>query len=165
MSTSTTTSSRRPASRDYDTGFPELPRTTTWRHPEANTSPDACISAEDVDPARALHRHRKSFLHHKYKRTTSHGFITTEMEQEYLNSKEALETIDSAVDLNDGRPLSAEDEAARPSKDDSDSIDRAVASLRGNNAPASPSSSQFDHKGDSPRRRSGFFSRIRNHKP
>ena len=123
-STNTTISSRRPSSRDYDTGFPELPRTTSLRHPEANTSPGACITAEDIDPARALNRHRKSFLHRKHRRTTAHGFLATAMEHEYLSSKEALGSIDSAIDLDDGRALVVDDGAARPSKDGSESIDR-----------------------------------------
>ncbi|KAK9782381.1 hypothetical protein SCAR479_00724 [Seiridium cardinale] len=163
-STSTAASShRRLSSRDYDTGFPDLPRTTTWRHPDANTSPNACISAEDIDPAKALHRHHRHFLSHKYKRTTSHGFITTEMEQDYLKSQEAFDAADSAIDLDDGRALVVGDGDARQSKDSTDSIDRADGSLKGGHSPTSPTDSQFEQKGDSPRKKS-LFQRMRHHK-
>jgi hypothetical protein len=167
MSSISSTGSRRPSSRDYDTGFPEslAARTTSLRHPEANTAPGACISAHDIDPARALHRHRRSYAHHKHKLTTSYGFITPEMEQEYVKSKEALGSIDSAIDMNDGKALVGDDGMGRPSKDDSDSIDRTDGSLKGSRSPASPTSSQFEQQGDSPRRRSAFFKRFRTHKP
>ncbi|KAK4104919.1 hypothetical protein N658DRAFT_493029 [Parathielavia hyrcaniae] len=51
--------------RDRDTGFPEAfcgSRNTTLPHPEANLSPDACITEEDVNPERALLRYRMSFM-------------------------------------------------------------------------------------------------------
>jgi hypothetical protein len=151
----------RPTSRDYDTGFPDLPRTTTWRHPEANTSPGACITAEDIDPAKTMHRHRH-FRNSKYKRTTSHGVITSEMEQEYLKSQEILVTADSAIDVNDGRLLVVGEAEARPSRDGTESIDRADGSLRGGQSPTSPTDSQFSPAGGSPRRKS-LFSRLRYH--
>lgn len=37
-------------------------RNTSLPHPEANLSPDACITEEDVNPARALVRYRMSFM-------------------------------------------------------------------------------------------------------
>lgn len=40
----------------------ESGRNTSLPHPEAIISPDACITEEDVNPARALMRHRMSFL-------------------------------------------------------------------------------------------------------
>lgn len=51
--------------RHRDTGFPESfcgSRNTTLPHPEANISPDACITEEDVSPARAMMRYRMSFM-------------------------------------------------------------------------------------------------------
>ncbi|KAL2130190.1 hypothetical protein VTI74DRAFT_6779 [Chaetomium olivicolor] len=51
--------------RNWDTGFPEPfcgCRNTSLPHPEANLSPDACISEEDVNPERALIRYRMSFM-------------------------------------------------------------------------------------------------------
>ncbi|KAL2262281.1 hypothetical protein VTK26DRAFT_1873 [Humicola hyalothermophila] len=51
--------------RNRDTGFPEGfcgTRNTTLPHPEANLSPNACITEDDVSPLRALTRHRMTFL-------------------------------------------------------------------------------------------------------
>ncbi|KUI52481.1 hypothetical protein VP1G_10331 [Cytospora mali] len=75
--------SSRPRSRD--TGFPEPfcgNRNTTLPHPDADTSPDACISQDDISVSRVHARHRHSFLI-KHKLATSHGVITPEMEQAY----------------------------------------------------------------------------------
>lgn len=157
-------STGRPLSRDYDTGFPDLPRTTTWRHPEANTSPDACISAEDIDPDKALHRHHSRFLHSRYKRTTSHGRITSEMEQEYRKSQDALNSVDSAIALEDERIMVVDDGEVMPSsRDGAESIvepptDGLLKAI--DQRPSSPTGSQFSRSGDSTRRRS-LFSRIR----
>ncbi|KAK4151744.1 hypothetical protein C8A00DRAFT_45103 [Chaetomidium leptoderma] len=51
--------------RQRDTGFPEGfcgSRNTSLPHPEANLDPDACITENDVNPARALVRYRMSFM-------------------------------------------------------------------------------------------------------
>ncbi|KAL2162683.1 hypothetical protein VTH06DRAFT_6519 [Thermothelomyces fergusii] len=48
-----------------DTGFPKSfcgSRNTTLPHPEAILGPDACITQDDVNPARALLRHRMSCM-------------------------------------------------------------------------------------------------------
>ncbi|KAI0134712.1 hypothetical protein BJ170DRAFT_591673 [Xylariales sp. AK1849] len=166
MSSASIASSRRPISRDYDTGFPDslAARTTSLRHPEANTAPDACISAEDIDPAKALNRHRKSFLHHKYKRTISHGFITSEKEQEYFDSKEGLGSIDSAIDMGESKALVEGEGNTRPSKDGTASIDRTDGSFKGSHEPTTPTKSQIEQMGDSPRRRSDFFRKLRGQK-
>ncbi|KAF3014007.1 hypothetical protein G7054_g9793 [Neopestalotiopsis clavispora] len=153
----------RPLSRDYDTGFPDLPRTTTWRHPEANTSPDACISAEDIDPAKALHRHHSRFLHSKYKRTTSHGRITSEMELEFLKSQEALNSRDSAIGMEDHQGLVVDDGAARQSRDGAESIIIPNDGLLKPVERPTSRDSQYSQSGESTRRRS-LFSRIRHHK-
>lgn len=57
-------------------------RNTTLPHPDANISPDACISQDDISVTRVQSRQRRSFLA-KNKRATSHGIITPEMEQMY----------------------------------------------------------------------------------
>lgn len=57
-------------------------RNTTLPHPDANISPDACITQDDISVSRVHSRHRRSFLA-KNKRATSHGIITPEMEQIY----------------------------------------------------------------------------------
>lgn len=51
--------------RGRDTGFPDAfcgSRNTSLPHPEANLNPDACITEDDVNPARALLRYRMSFM-------------------------------------------------------------------------------------------------------
>ncbi|KAK8138745.1 hypothetical protein PG984_002125 [Apiospora sp. TS-2023a] len=136
-SASTISSSTRPMSRDqHDTGFPEsfASRTTSMRHPDANTSPGACISAEDIDPAKTLNRSRRSLLR-KHRRTISHGVITAEAAAEYAN--------DSAVDVNDSKDMLPYDDILRPlSKDSSISIDRVDSrSVKGGSPPSSPAQS------------------------
>ncbi|OIW29018.1 hypothetical protein CONLIGDRAFT_715443 [Coniochaeta ligniaria NRRL 30616] len=71
----------RPRSRD--TGFPSSfdgQRNTTLPHPDADLSPNASISADDIAIGRVLSRQRRSFLA-KHRRTVSHGIITPEMER------------------------------------------------------------------------------------
>ncbi|KAI0412683.1 hypothetical protein F5X98DRAFT_379548 [Xylaria grammica] len=77
--TSYSTSGSRPTSRHYDTGFPDsfASCTTSMRHPDAIIDPGFAISAEHIDPAKTLHRSRKSLLH-KHRRTISHGKINEE---------------------------------------------------------------------------------------
>ncbi|KAI0424861.1 hypothetical protein F5Y09DRAFT_323175 [Xylaria sp. FL1042] len=72
--TSDSTNDSRPTSRHYDTGFPESfsSCTTSMRHPDAIIDPGFAISAEHIDPAKTLHRSRKSLLR-KHRRTISHG--------------------------------------------------------------------------------------------
>jgi len=65
----------RPQSRD--TGFPAPfcgNRNTRLPHPDADTSPGACIAAEDIAVTKTMHRSRLSFLS-KHRRTLSHGKI------------------------------------------------------------------------------------------
>ncbi|AEO63376.1 83f7b988-4477-469b-a237-9940947ac506 [Thermothielavioides terrestris] len=62
--------------RRRDTGFPEPfcgSRNTSLPHPEANLSPDACITEDDVNPARALLRHRMTFMARQELRNGSSG--------------------------------------------------------------------------------------------
>ncbi|KAI1270921.1 hypothetical protein F5Y07DRAFT_384739 [Xylaria sp. FL0933] len=72
--TSYSTSDSRPTSRQLDTGFPESfsSCTTSMRHPDAIIDPGFVISAEHIDPAKTLHRSRKSLLR-KHRRTISQG--------------------------------------------------------------------------------------------
>ncbi|KAI0479565.1 hypothetical protein F4859DRAFT_513070 [Xylaria cf. heliscus] len=74
--TSYSSSGSRPTSRQYDTGFPDsfASCTTSMRHPDAIIDPSFAISAEHIDPAKTLHRSRRSLLH-KHRRTISHGKI------------------------------------------------------------------------------------------
>jgi len=50
--------------RDRETGFPEYfnSRTTCLPHPDANLSPDACLTEDDVNMHKAKVRHRMSVL-------------------------------------------------------------------------------------------------------
>ncbi|KAI0540637.1 hypothetical protein GGR58DRAFT_498990 [Xylaria digitata] len=74
--TSYSTNDSRPTSRHYDTGFPDsfASCTTSMRHPDAIIDPGFAISAEHIDPAKTLHRSRKSLLR-KHRRTISYGKI------------------------------------------------------------------------------------------
>ncbi|KAI1739001.1 hypothetical protein F4680DRAFT_449463 [Xylaria scruposa] len=75
--TSYSSNGSRPTSRQYNTGFPDsfASCTTSMRHPDAIIDPTFAISAEHIDPAKTLHRSRKSMLR-KHRRTISHGKIT-----------------------------------------------------------------------------------------
>ncbi|CAK7566965.1 MAG: hypothetical protein SEPTF4163_004922 [Sporothrix epigloea] len=68
------------SSRNHNTGFPVSfcgRGNTTWRHPDADTSPDACISSNDIAVDRLYSRSRRSFLQSKNKRTTvGYGKLT-----------------------------------------------------------------------------------------
>ncbi|PHH70357.1 hypothetical protein CDD83_5463 [Cordyceps sp. RAO-2017] len=80
----------KPRREPRDTGFPEPfdeGRNTTLPHPEADLSPNASISQEEVAVDRALKRRRLFFLN-KHKKTISHGLITPQMEA--LHSVQSL---------------------------------------------------------------------------
>ncbi|KAL6921689.1 hypothetical protein ACHAPO_007014 [Fusarium lateritium] len=75
----------KPRREPRDTGFPEPLnnlRNTTLPHPDADLSPNACLTQEDIDPDRALMRTRRSFLRKK-RRTLNHGRITPASEALY----------------------------------------------------------------------------------
>ncbi|OAA43278.1 hypothetical protein NOR_04645 [Metarhizium rileyi] len=77
-----------------DTGFPEPFHSgpnTTLPHPDADLSPNAVLSYEDVSEERMLKRHKLSFLK-KHKRTVSHGIIHPQSEA--LNSIVSLSMLD-----------------------------------------------------------------------
>ncbi|KAM7218942.1 hypothetical protein V8F06_005678 [Rhypophila decipiens] len=66
--TSTTSSSSRSSLSKRDTGFPEGfcgNRNTSLPHPNANLSPNACLTEDDIAITRALARHRMSFIAQK----------------------------------------------------------------------------------------------------
>lgn len=144
--------SLRPRSRD--TGFPTPfcgTRNTTLPHPDADLSPNASISADDIAVNKVLSRQRRSFLA-KNKRTISHGVITAEMEQMY-----------SDMVLNDGESFSAVDSTSghqsRPSKDGSDSI----VSTDGSGAGDEGMHPTATRRSSSPRRRRDAFKRFLQH--
>lgn len=71
-----------------DTGFPEPFCGTTLPHPDADTSPNASISASDVDPHRATRRSIRA--RKRYRHTLAHGKIRPE---------ESAESLDDAATL------------------------------------------------------------------
>ncbi|KAG6105032.1 hypothetical protein E4U13_008101 [Claviceps humidiphila] len=86
----TSTSKRVPR----DTGFPEpfhKVSNTTLPHPDADLSPNATLSSDDVSPERVLKRNRLSFLKKNNKRTVSHG--TLDPHSEALHSIVCLSTM------------------------------------------------------------------------
>ncbi|EOO02607.1 hypothetical protein UCRPA7_1901 [Phaeoacremonium minimum UCRPA7] len=123
----------RPTSRD--TGFPEPfcgNRNTTLPHPDADLSPNASISADDISITRVLSRQRRSFLSSRNKRTISHGLITKEMEQMYsdpvIDSDLDSPTIPSGKRFEPlGRPSTSDggDSMERPSTSNDESRDPA----------------------------------------
>ncbi|KAI1778246.1 hypothetical protein F4818DRAFT_291201 [Hypoxylon cercidicola] len=156
-------SSSRRASRNYDTGFPDAfaEYTTSLRHPEANVSPGACISAEDVDPSRTLQRTRRSILA-KHKRMISHGMIKQEPNQQQTNgSTLALSTGDSAVDM--GHVQSADNNVSigRSSGDGTESIDNLDFSVDGDSSPSSPSAPTSDELANDGRQKFTIFRKWR----
>ncbi|KAK2021144.1 hypothetical protein LX32DRAFT_271053 [Colletotrichum zoysiae] len=109
-----------------DTGFPEPfngERNTTLPHPDANLSPDAVISQDDINGHRATARTRRSFLQ-KHRRTISHGVITPQMAALY--SQEALVESESEAMFDAEGPSNASHfslPVGRPhSKDGAESI-------------------------------------------
>ncbi|EHK41316.1 uncharacterized protein TrAtP1_004768 [Trichoderma atroviride] len=79
------TSSRASGRVSRDTGFPEpfdKWSNTTLPHPDADLSPNACISHDELAGDHALKRKRLSFLHrrHKHKRSLVDGLATPQTE-------------------------------------------------------------------------------------
>ncbi|KAI5860157.1 hypothetical protein GGS23DRAFT_251859 [Durotheca rogersii] len=139
-----THSGKRPASRNYDTGFPDAfaEYTTSLRHPEANTNPGACISAEDVDPSRTLQRTRRSFLAKKKKKYLSHGVITQLPNLTSSNTSiSVLPGSDSAVDVGTIKRTGTSGSIGRSSKDGAESLG---LSSNGGSSPSSPTTPDDD---------------------
>ncbi|KAH6610808.1 hypothetical protein Trco_000828 [Trichoderma cornu-damae] len=82
MASETTSRASRRVSRD--TGFPEpfdQWSNTTLPHPDADLSPNACISHDDLAGDHALKRKRLSFLRRrKHKRNPMHGLADPQSE-------------------------------------------------------------------------------------
>ncbi|KAI1395232.1 hypothetical protein F4819DRAFT_501198 [Hypoxylon fuscum] len=164
---STPSSSRR-TSRNYDTGFPEAfaERTTSLRHPEANVSPGACISAEDIDPSKTMQRTRRSVLA-KHRRTISHGRITQDPDYQQQSNCSALvlPTVDSAVDVGDIKPTDTNGSIGCSSKDGAESIDRTDVSDNGDYSPISAMGpTEDDLLTDDGRQKRGLFRKWRSQK-
>ncbi|KAI1502868.1 hypothetical protein F5X99DRAFT_146353 [Biscogniauxia marginata] len=136
MSTiSTSTSSSRPTSRGYDTGFPDsfAACTTSLRHPDAIVDPGYSMSTEDIDPSKTFHRSRKSFLSKRKRRTVSHGLITHELNQHpNASASSVLPSIDSAIDIIEIKEPDDDGSIGGLSKDGADSIDHIDELNKGN---------------------------------
>ena len=109
---------RRRGAKDLSAGNTTLP------HPDADLSPNACISADDVPANRVLHRSRRSFLA-KHKRTLSYGKVLPEAaEHMYSDPAAVLESEGDSSPAHEkhdplARPNAAPSEG-RPSKDSLD---------------------------------------------
>ncbi|KAK1771248.1 hypothetical protein QBC33DRAFT_238395 [Phialemonium atrogriseum] len=139
-------------SLNRDTGFPEPfcgSRNTTLPHPDADLSPDACISDDNIAAHRVLSRHRPSFLI-KHKHTISHGMITPAMERRHgdptLLEEEELATVDSQ-------------RSRRSTRDGNESIMSTEGSSRG----GSGGSHSHSMDGRSPKSRGSIFRRLIHH--
>ncbi|OTB09046.1 hypothetical protein M426DRAFT_18436 [Hypoxylon sp. CI-4A] len=157
---STSSGSRR-SSRNYDTGFPDAfaEYTTSMRHPDANVNPDACISAEDIDPSKTLQRTRRSFLSkHKHKKhTISHGVIAKGSDSQSNHSSLALPTIDSAVDVTNLKHVDSNGSIGHSSNDGAESIDRIEVSFNGDRPSSSLTAPNEDDVTDDGRQRMKIF--------
>jgi hypothetical protein len=118
----------KPRREPRDTGFPEPLnnlRNTTLPHPDADLSPNACLTQEDIDPEWSLMRTRRSFLRKK-RRTLNHGRITPTSEALYS----AFSLVQSDITDNESmRQTNLSSTSLRPStsslrlsKDETDSL-------------------------------------------
>lgn len=121
------------------TNLPPIDRNTSLPHPDADTSPNASISQDDIAVSRALSRHRRSFLVGKMRRNVSHGRITAEMEQMYsdvsvnpdLDASPTLLPSAQLATISDQRPSSGgADSFHSTSTGDADHDDSAPKSPR-----------------------------------
>ncbi|KAM0287195.1 hypothetical protein ACHAQH_000509 [Verticillium albo-atrum] len=104
MHTARASASSKPR-RQHDTGFPEPfngNSNTTLPHPEADLSPGAVISQDDLTAGKIGKRRS---LRHRHKRTISHGRITPQMEAKYHIDpllEEDEDAPESMMDSTDG---------------------------------------------------------------
>ncbi|KAF4487767.1 hypothetical protein FAGAP_11381 [Fusarium agapanthi] len=127
--TSTSTAKPRRESREpRDTGFPEPfnnVRNTTLPHPDADLSPNACLTQEDIDPDRALMRTRRSLLRKK-RRTLNHGRITPTSEALYSVFSLVQSDVGDNESIRAGNPymnsFRPSTSSIRLSKDETDSL-------------------------------------------
>lgn len=126
-------------------------RNTTLPHPEADLSPNATISCEDVAADRALKRHRLSFLH-KDKKTLNHGVISPQMEA--LQSVLSLPFLDMEMGAREPAKLTRPSTSSlRRSGDGGESVGSKSSRKGDDTPPTSPDESE--------RRRKGLLGRLR----
>ncbi|KAM4066041.1 hypothetical protein HRG_000199 [Hirsutella rhossiliensis] len=148
------TSTTKPRRQPRDTGFPEPfdeGRTTTLPHPEADLSPNATISHEELAVDRALKRGRL-FSRPKHRRTIGHGVISPQMEA--LHSVLSLSIISTdSFPRDQPRLVSHSTSSLRMSKDGAESM-RSKRADDEDTPPTSPDVSEH-------RRKKGLLSRLR----
>ncbi|KAG5975387.1 hypothetical protein E4U55_007731 [Claviceps digitariae] len=148
-------SSKRAVPRD--TGFPEpfdKARNTTLPHPDADLSPNATLSSDDVSTERTMKRDRLSFLKKNNKRTVSHG--TLDPLAEALRSNASVSKV-AAVGVKNQysdpfHHVERSSSSLRLSRDEDDSLHSSSKKGEDDTPPTSPDVS--DH-----RRKSGIFNR------
>lgn len=111
-----------------------IDRNTSLPHPDADTSPNASITQEDISVSRVVSRHRRSFLA-KSKRTISHGLITPEMEQMYSDVTVISDSDASPILVQDARLPGA---PTRPTSGGANSFNSASTVDHEDAAPKSP---------------------------
>ncbi|KAK2594407.1 hypothetical protein QQS21_007913 [Conoideocrella luteorostrata] len=135
-----------------DTGFPEPFHNgpnTTLPHPDADLSPNATLSYEDVSAERMMKRHRLSFLK-KNKRAVSHGVI--DPQSEALHSMLSLSMFSTDMgDKHSQQFINMSTTSLRLSKDGGDSV-HSSSKKDEDTPPTSPDVSEH-------RRKSGIFNR------
>lgn len=144
MSPTPTTSTTRSRREARDTGFPEpfnSDRNTTLPHPDADLSPNATLTQEDIDPSRALSRTRRSFLR-KNRRTLNSGRITPQSEALY--SILSLANVDLS-DTDSVRHVSPTTSSVRLSKE-TDSLASRNSMKDDETPPTSPDIPSHHHK-------------------
>ncbi|EQL02598.1 hypothetical protein G6O67_003684 [Ophiocordyceps sinensis] len=147
----TTTKSRR---QPRDTGFPEPfdeGRTTTLPHPEADLSPNATISHEEIAVDRTLKRGRL-FTRPRHWHAISHGVISPQVEA--LHSVMSLSTMRTdSFPREQPKLMSASTSSLRLFKDSAESM-RSKRADDEDTPPTSPDVSEH-------RRKKGLLSRLR----
>ncbi|KAH0600991.1 hypothetical protein MHUMG1_01992 [Metarhizium humberi] len=143
---------KKPKRIPRDTGFPEPFHSgpnTTLPHPDADLSPNAMLSYEDVCEERMIKRHKLSFLK-KHKRTVSYGVINPQSEA--LSSIVSLSMLD-LDGKNNNQLRSTSTTSLRLSKDGGESM-RSSSKKDEDTPPTSPDVAEH-------RRKSGLFSRFK----
>ncbi|KJZ78271.1 hypothetical protein HIM_02309 [Hirsutella minnesotensis 3608] len=146
--TSSTSRSAKSRRQPRDTGFPEPldeGRNTTLPHPDADLSPNATISHEDVAGDKAMLKRRRLFsLSNKHKKTINHGVISPQMEA--LSSVISLSVMSNdSLSKDRGKLASPSMSSLRLSKDGSDSLDSKRAD-DDDTPPTSPEVSEHHRK-------------------
>lgn len=143
-------------------------RNTTLPHPDANLSPDATISQDDVAIHKVLSRTRRSFLA-KYRRTISHGFITPQMELEmeeamYSEVAEACGEHTLVGDRDDPAASSAAASVAARAAVKDGSEGRRTSKDGGDSVSSAGDLPMLDNASTRSRRRRDFLRRLGLHK-